>query len=62
MSLFADYQPMHSVSVSLDVSRGLMIRKAEARDLAALALIAAEWEGSTQTVQLKLFEKHLSHQ
>ena len=62
MSLFADYQPRHSVSVPLDVSRGLMIRTAEARDLAGLALIAAEWEGSTQTVQLKLFEKHLSHQ
>ncbi len=39
-----------------------MIRTAEARDLAALALIAAEREGSTQTVQLKLFEKYLLDQ
>jgi ribosomal protein S18 acetylase RimI-like enzyme len=62
MSLFADYQPRHSVSVSLDVSCGLMIRTAEARDLTALAMIAAEREGSTQTAQLKLFENHLSHQ
>ncbi len=62
MSLYADYQPRDSVPVPFDVSYGLMIRTAEARDLAGLALIAAEREGSTQTVQLKLFEKHLSHQ
>jgi ribosomal protein S18 acetylase RimI-like enzyme len=62
MSLFADYHPGNSVLVPFDVSHGLMIRTAEDRDLAALALIAAEREGSTQTAQLKLFEKHLSHQ
>jgi hypothetical protein len=56
MSLFADYQPGNSVSVPLDVSCGLIIRTAEARDVAALALVAAEREGSTQSVQLKLLK------
>jgi ribosomal protein S18 acetylase RimI-like enzyme len=62
MSLFAEYLPKDQVAAPLDVCNGLMIRTVEARDLAALALIAAEREGSTQTVQLKLLEKHLSHQ
>ena len=62
MSLFADYQPRDSASVHLEIPKALIIREAEARDLTPLAIIAAEREGSTQTTQLKLFEKHLSNQ
>lgn len=62
MSLFADYQPRDSVAAPLGVANGLMIRVAETRDLTTLALIAAERGGTTQTAQLKLFEKHLLHQ
>lgn len=59
MSEFADYRPKDAVQ-PLDVSSGLIIRKAEPRDLDALALISAEREGATQANQLKVFERLLS--
>jgi ribosomal protein S18 acetylase RimI-like enzyme len=62
MGLFADYAWKTPRSSPLDVFSGLRIRGAESSDLAALAQIAAEREGTTQTAQLKLFEKHLLHQ
>ncbi|MGA2030267.1 MAG: GNAT family N-acetyltransferase [Verrucomicrobiota bacterium] len=60
MSQFADYCPKDTVPTHLDASCGLMIRAAELHDLAALALIAAEREGTTLTAQLKVFKKLLS--
>jgi ribosomal protein S18 acetylase RimI-like enzyme len=62
MGLFADYDWKATRSSPLDIFSGLRIRGAEPSDLAALARIAAEREGTTQSVQLKLFEKHLLNQ
>lgn len=46
----------------MDIFSGLRIRGAESSDLAALAQIAADREGTPQTTQHKLFEKHLLNQ
>jgi ribosomal protein S18 acetylase RimI-like enzyme len=60
MSLFADCRSKDTSLPPLGVSTGLKIRAAEANDLAALAMIAAEREGTTQDIQLKSFEMLLS--
>jgi ribosomal protein S18 acetylase RimI-like enzyme len=62
MSLFADFQVKDANLPPLDASTGLKIREAEESDLAALAMIAAQREGTTQDVQRRLFERQLSQQ
>jgi hypothetical protein len=62
MSLFADYRPKDPGFAPLDIFNGLGIRRVESRDLAALAQIAVEREGTPQSAQLKLFEKHVLNQ
>jgi ribosomal protein S18 acetylase RimI-like enzyme len=60
MSLFANCHPKDSSLTQLDPSSGLKIRAAETSDLATLAMIAAEREGTTQDVQLESFQRQLT--
>jgi ribosomal protein S18 acetylase RimI-like enzyme len=62
MDLFAQFQVKDVSQPPLDASTGLKIREAEAKDLAALASICAERQGTTQDTQLRSLERQLSQQ
>lgn len=62
MSLYADFKVKDANLPPLDASSGLKIRQAEESDLAALVIIAAEREGTTQDIQHSLLERQLSQQ